>query len=569
MKKIFYFITFISGLFLSSCGSNETSHPEAIGGKVYGGEFKFMSAEKVENLLTISSIDIYAQRLNAQIFESLVKLDVESLNVVPSIAESYDVSDDAKSFTFKIRKGIHFHDDECFGGEGREVIAEDVKFALEMACSGLKINKMSYLLVDRIEGARDFFNRSKKSLPKEGVSGIQVLDKQTIQIHLNEPFIGFDKILSHTNLGVFPKEAYEMYGTELGKHPIGTGPFMLEKMDAEGVTLTRNPNYWRKDEFGNQLPFLDKVSMSYVKDKKSELIAFRNRQIDVVLEIPVDEIDNILGSLQDAQAGKNVKHRVESKSSMSMNYVAFACESPEFRDMNVRRAFNKAVDRTTIVNQLLMGEGWAAEHGFVPVMANYQNETVIGHKYDVAEARALLAAAGYPDGKGFPKLDFYVNSVEGSSIHKMCEGVAKQVKENLNIDLNIVLCSYEQRNQAIANGKAKIWRSGWIADYPDAESFLSLFYSKNIKHDGTEVNAFKFVDNNYDQLFEIAMKELDETKRNELFALCDQIIVDKSPVMPVLTDDFMAMVNARVRDFKTNSMETLDFSSIFIKEPKK
>ncbi|MFO0495361.1 MAG: ABC transporter substrate-binding protein [Flavobacteriia bacterium] len=569
MKKIFYFVAIISGLFLSSCGSNETSHLNAIGGKVYGGEFKFMSSEKVENLLTISSIDIYAQRLNSQIFESLVKLDIESLNVVPCIAESYEVSDDAKSFTFKIRKGIHFHDDDCFGGEGREVTAEDVKFTLEMACSGLKINKMSYLLVDRIEGARDFFNRSKKSLPKEGVSGIQVIDKQTIQIHLNDPFIGFDKILSHTNLGIFPKEAFEMYGAELGKHPVGTGPFMLEKMDAEGVTLTRNPKYWRKDEFGNQLPFLDKILMSCVKDKKSELIAFRNRQIDVVLEIPVDEIDNILGSLQDAQAGKNVKHRVESKSSMSMNYVGFACESAEFRDMNVRKAFNKAIDRKIIVNQLLKGEGWAAENGFVPVMANYQNETVIGHKYDVAEARALLAAAGYPDGKGFPKLDFYVNSVEGSSIHKMCQGVAQQIKENLNIDLNIKLCSYEQRNKAIANGKAKIWRSGWIADYPDAESFLSLFYSKNIKQDGAEVNAFKFIDNNYDQLFEIAMKELDETKRNELFALCDQIIIDKAPVIPVLTDDFMAMVNARVRDFKTNSMETLDFSSIFIKEPKK
>ncbi len=569
MKKIIYFITIIFALVLSSCGTNETSPREAIGGKVYGGEFRFMSAEKVENLFTVSSIDIYSQRLNSQIFESLVKLDIESFKVVPSIAASYEVSSNAKSFTFKIRRGIRFHDDDCFGGEGRELTAADVKFSLELACSGLKMNNMSYLLVDRIEGGRDFFNRTRKNLSKEGVSGIQVLDKQTIQINLNEPFIGFDKILSHTNLGIFPKEAYDMYGAELGKHPVGTGPFMLEKMDKEGVILKRNPHYWRKDEFGNQLPFLDKISMTYVKDKKSELLAFRKREIDLVLEIPVEEIDNILGSLKEAQAGKNVKHRVESKSSMSMNYVAFAYESAEFRDINVRRALNKAIDKKIIVNQQLMGEGWAAENGFVPVMPNYHNETVVGHKYEVEEARALLAAAGYPNGKGFPKLDFYVNSIEGSSNHKMCQGIAQQLKENLNIDLNIKLCSYEQRNKAIANGTAKIWRSGWIADYPDAESFLSLFYSKNIKQDGGEVNAFKFVDSNYDQLFEIAMKELDEAKRNELFALCDQIIIDKAPVVPMLTDDFMAMVNARVRDFKTNSMEALDFSSIFIKEPKK
>ena len=236
--------------------------------------------------------------------------------------------------------------------------------------------------------------------------------------------------------------------------------------------------------------------------------------------------------------------------------------------MNVRKAFNLAVDRKSIVNQLLMGEGWAAEHGFVPSIDNYHNENVIGHKLDIAKAKQLMSDAGYPDGKGFPALDFYVNSVEGSSIHKMCEGVASELKKNLNVNLNIKLCSYDERNKAIVSGKAKIWRSGWIADYPDAENFLSLFYGKNIKQDGAEVNAFHFRDSNYDQLFEIAMKELDESKRNELFGLCDQIIVDKAPVMPILTDDFMVMINARIRDFKTNSMENLDFSTIFIKEPK-
>jgi peptide/nickel transport system substrate-binding protein len=134
--------------------------------------------------------------------------------------------------------------------------------------------------------------------------------------------------------------------------------------------------------------------------------------------------------------------------------------------------------------------------------------------------------------------------------------------------VNIKLCTYEERNKAIIAGKAKMWRSGWIADYPDAENFLSLFYSKNIKESGAEVNAFRFKDSKYDQLFELALRETNEAKRNDLFALCDQIIVDKAPVMPILTDDFMVMINARVRDFKINSMESLDFSTIFIKEPK-
>jgi peptide/nickel transport system substrate-binding protein len=566
VKNLLYF-TLTLYLF-SSCVGNQNTNPSAVGGKFYGGSFKFMSAEKVNSLLPISSVDVYAQRINSQIFETLLKLDMETMKVVPGIAESYKVDKEAKKYTFKIRQGIYFHDDQCFGGEGRELTANDVKFTLELACSGLKENKMAYLFADRIEGAKDFQAKSKVKLPKEGVSGIRIVDKYTLEIRLDQPFTGFEKILCHTNLGVLPIEAYEKYGSSLPDHPVGTGPFMLEKKDDNGIKLKKNPNYWRKDEFGNQLPFLDNIEMTYVKDKRSELMAFRKKEIDIVLEIPVDEIENILGSLKEAQAGMNVKHRVESKPSMSMNYIAFANDSKEFKDVRVRQAFNMAVERKVIVNQLLMGEGWAAEHGFVPAIENYHTDNVIGTKLDVDKARLLLAEAGFKDGKGFPVLDFYVNAVEGSSVHKMCRGIADELKKNLNIDLKIKLCSYEERNRAIIAGKAKIWRSGWIADYPDAENFLSLFYSKNIKDLGAEVNAFRFRDTNYDQLFEMALREINEDKRNELLVLCDQIIVDKAPVMPILTDDFMVMINARIRDFKTNSMESLDFSSIFIKEPK-
>lgn len=568
MKNTLLAIVSAFALLISSCGTEATEQRVAVGGKLYGGEFKFMSSEKVDNLFPISSVDIYSQRLNSQIYEPLLKLDVESMKVIPSIAESYKVSDDAKTFTFKIRKGVKFHADDCFDGEGRELTVEDIKYTLEMACSGLKINKMSYLLVNRIQGAKEFYNKSKKSLPASGVSGIKVIDNSTLEISLIESFIGFDKILTHTNLGIFPKEAYEMYGSDIKKHPVGTGPFMLESMDVTGVVLKRNAAYWRKDELGNQLPFLDKVVMTYAKDKKSELLAFRKKEVDLVLEIPVEEIENILGSLQDAQAGKNVKHKVESKSSMSMNYVAFANESAEFRNVDVRRAFNLAIDRNEIVNKYLLGEGWAADKGFVPTMDNFSNESVHGAQMNVAQAQALLAKAGYPGGKGFPALDFYVNAIEGSAPHKMCIGVAEQIKKNLGINLSIKLCTIDQREKAIATGKAKIWRSGWIADYPDAENFLSLFYGGNIHENSADVNAFKFRNKQYDALFEKSLKEFDEKKRNDLFAKCDQMIVDQAPVLPILTDDFMVMINARVRDFQTNSMENLDFSTIFIKEPR-
>lgn len=565
MRSIF--IVFSILFLLTGCSSEGKTNRKAVGGKNYGGDFKFMSSERVNNLFPVSSVDIYSQRLNAQIYESLLKLDVSSMKIVPSIAESFEMSEDGKTYTFKIRKGVRFHEDECFQGKPREVTAKDVKYALEFACSGLAFNKMSYLLVNRIVGAAEFYQKSERNLPKSGVSGIKVLNKRTVQITLDDPFIGFDKILAHTNLGIFPKEAFEKYGDAITKNPVGTGPFMLDVLNENGVTLKRNNYYWRKDNFGNQLPFLDKIVMTYVKDKKSEILAFRKKEIDLVLEVPVDYIDNILGTLREAQNGENVKHKVISTASMSINYVAFNCESVEFKNPAVRKAFNMAINRNEIVEKWLLGEGWAANNGFVPSMDNFTNGKIIGYPYNAVKAQLLLAQAGFPKGKGFPVLDFYVNAIKGSSVHKMCIGIAQQLQQNLNIRLKIKLCSLEEREKAIASGKAKIWRSGWLADYSDPENFLSLFYSGKNLTNSAQVNNFRFRSKVYDALFEAALKELNEQDRNNLLATCDQMIIDEAPVMPIMTDDFMVIINTRIRDFKTNSMENLDFSELFILEP--
>jgi peptide/nickel transport system substrate-binding protein len=426
---------------------------------------------------------------------------------------------------------------------------------------------MSYLLVNRIEGAAEFYKKSQRNLPKSGVSGIRVLNKRTIQIKLDDPFIGFDKILAHTNLGIFPREAFEKYGADITRNPVGTGPFMLDVLNENGVTLKRNNHYWRKDNLGNQLPFLDKIVMTYVKDKKSEILAFRKKEIDLVLEVPVDYIDNILGTLREAQNGKNVKHKVISTASMSINYVAFNCESAEFKNPAVRKAFNLAINRDEIVEKSLLGEGWPAHNGFVPSMDNFDYGKVTGYSYNVIKAQQLLAQAGFPKGKGFPVLEFYVNAINGSSVHKMCIGIAQQLQQNLAIRLKIKLCSLAEREKAIASGKAKIWRSGWLADYSDPENFLSLFYSGKNLTNSAQVNNFRFRNKVYDALFEAALKELDEQERNDLLATCDQMIIDEAPVMPIMTDDFMVMINTRIQDFKTNSMENLDFSELFIREP--
>lgn len=566
--KLLFIYSLITVILFSCSNSEETENLVAVGGKQYGGEIKFMSSEKVSSLFPIESIDIFNERILSQMFEPLFQIDLNTLKVTPGIAESFKINKNATVYTLKIRKGVKFHSDDCFSSDGREVTAEDVKFTLDLACSGLPNNQISYLLINYIKGAKDFNKKSKNSLPENGVSGIKVIDPYTIKIELSQAFTSLDKVLTHTGLSIIAKEAYEKYGTDVKNHPVGTGPFMLEELTAEKVILKRNPNYWKKDNFGNQLPFLDKISITYSKNKKSELLAFRKKENDVVFEIPVEEIENILGTLQEAQQGLNVKHKIENVSSLSTAYIAFACESKEFSDERVRKAFNLAINRQKIVDNYLEGEGYPALNGFVPPMDTYPNSDVKGFEQNVKEAQALLAAAGYPKGNKFPALEVYVNTKVGSSKYQMVKGSIDQLNKNLGLHLKMKVCTITERNEAIASGKAKIWRGAWIADYPDPENFLSIFYGGNLNGKVSLINNFKFKSADYDKLYEAALKEINPTKRNQLLVQCDQLVIDKSPVMPILTGDFILMVNARVRDFKTNSMENIDFSNVFIKEPR-
>lgn len=557
---------------LASCGDSEpaTEDLTAQGGKRYGGEFTFMTPEKIGELVPMYVSDIYNSRVISQIYEPLMIYDPNTESVVPGVAESFTKSEDAKVYTFKIRKGMTFHEDECFDGKKEELTANDVKYTLDLACSGLKKNQVGHILKLRVEGAAEFYEQTKdkETLPETGVSGIKVVDDNTLQITLLNPSPGFDVILTNPSLGIVSKKAFKHYGSKIDQHAIGSGPFKLESASNNEVKLIRNPNYWKKDEFGNQLPFLSSINVKYAKNKKSELIAFGKAQTDLVLEIPVENIENILGSLKEAQEGKNIKHKVDGEASMSMSYVAMACESEEFKDVRVRKAFNLAINRNAIIDTWLEGEGWPAENGFVPKMSNYDNSGVKGHVYNVEAAKSLMRSAGHADGANFPTLDFYVNTKEGSGVHKMCIAIQKQLKQNLNVNLNIKLCSLEERTKAIASGEAKIWRAGWVADYPDPENFLSLFYSGNVA-ENTQMNTFNFKSASYDEMFEAANREQDAEKRGSLYQQCDQMVIDQAAVIPILTDDHVVMINARVRNFKASPLESLNLTSVYIKAPLK
>ena len=563
-------IILIGFILLSSCQHElDVASLKAKGGRKYGGEFRFMSPEKINSLACISSVDEYSSRVISQIYDPLFDLDLKTLELKPSIAESFFVNDDATVYTFKIKTGILFHKNDCFNGKTHELTAEDVKFSLEMVCSNLKINRIGHLLVNRIKGAKSFFEKSSKELPEEGVSGIKVINSNEIQITLTKSFAQFEKLLSHSGLGIFPKEAWMKYGLEMGDHPVGTGPFEFESKNDAQIVLKRNNQYWKKDDFDNQLPFLAKIIVNYSTDKKNEFLSFRKEENDLVLKIPVEEVKNTLGTLIEAQDGKNIKHRIESRSSLNTHYIAFNNESGVFKNVAVRKAFNLVLDREDLINNVMGGDGRASLNGFVPEMLNYPINNVKGHSYDVSRAKQLLASAGYANGHNFPEIELYVVANEGAKPHVICEAIVKSLNKNLALNLSVKICSVEERDRAIYNKEAKMWMDGWLADYTDPETFLNLLYSKNKVSRKSYANHVYFNNSEFDHLFEQAVSELDKQKRCSLFVQCDQITVDYAPVMPLYTSEHTIMLNARVRGFQLNEMEVLNLTEVFIKEVKK
>lgn len=555
----------VLALLMFSCGGEKEKNASELtlinGGRTYGGELVLSHSEPIQELFPLAAAQQQVFLISSQIYETLLNIDQKTLEVIPGVASSFSVNDAGDIYTFTIRKGIYFHDDECFGGKGRELTPEDVKYSLDFACSGNELNDDNNILVDKVKGGTEYRSSSKNSFPKGGVSGIKVKG-ETVEITLNKPFVGFETLLARNNIVIFAKEAYEKYGKEIVKHPVGTGPFKLEKMNKDGIRLIRNDHYWQKDAFGNQLPYLSAISMKYYTEKKAEMMAFRNKEIDLLLDIPADEIENVLGSLQDAVEGKNLKHKVESSHSLSIDYIGFNTADGVFKSKEVREAFFYAVDPTELIEKYIGGDGYPPVNGFVPEIEGAHNQTQVPSS-NPEKARKLLAMAGYPNGNGFPETTIYVNGVEGSKNHALVKGFTELIKRELNVDLKIKLCSISERENAIANGNAQIWRSGWIADYPSPISFLDLFYANN-----ETSNKFRYNNAEFNTNFQAALIEKDPTKRGYHFIKAQSDIMKDAVVIPLLVNNMLFMVNARVKGISANPLEEISFKEVFIKEPR-
>lgn len=574
-------------LVLSACGGGkkdvaeqEKAKGQAVDEKgrkvdIYsGGIFKMNQVSKPTTLFPHGVGELTGHNIANQVYEGLVKLNQATLKVEPCLAETYEVNDDGTVFTYHLRKGVMFHDDPCFsGGKGREMTANDVKYCLDQLCTPYtetktKKNDLGGLVISKIKGAQAYYDSFESGSPMEGgVEGVKVIDDYTLEITLETAFAGFNGIMSTPAGWVFPKEAVEHYGEDMRDNPVGTGPFMKKNVDlSKSVYLQRNENYWDVDEHGNKLPYLEILKFTFMSEKKTEFQAFNKGELDMVWKIPIDELNNVLQDLNDAQ--DNAQQYLQSADALSIQFYGFLNTHEVFKDIRVRKAFNMAIDREELVRSTLYGEGTPADYGIVPAIDGYPQENIKGFEHNPEEARKLLAEAGYPNGEGFPTIELHINN-DGNVNMMLATAIQNQLFENLGVTIEPKQMTLNQLRRKFESGNSALWRTAWVADYPSPENYLNLFHSKHIPDDPSEstfYNAYRYSNPEFDRLYDEAVKTLDDAERMALFAKADQILIDDAVVMPIYYDSYERLMSRKVKNFPINGMEYRDFTRVFLNE---
>lgn len=254
------------------------------GGVHLGGSLHVANANLPKNYLPNQVNSALASEIGLQMHEGLLRLDAQTLEIVPGIAQSWTVDDAGTTYVFSLRRGVKFHDDPCFGNTNREVTAHDFAFSFQQLCSK-NSTAFASTFYNRVKGANAYFDGETNQL--EGVSAI---DDYTLKIELLRPDPSFLYVLAQPSTAVIPEKAWNKYNTEL---KVGAGPFILAADDAH-ITMVRNSEYYQEDAFANRLPYIDTLVFKAIPTKEKQLAAFFNDEIDLVSGVYLDPVKQIL-----------------------------------------------------------------------------------------------------------------------------------------------------------------------------------------------------------------------------------------------------------------------------------
>lgn len=480
------------------------------------------------------------------IFDNLVGLD-DSLHIISQLAKSWRVSSDGLAYDFMLRTDVFFQDDACFpDAKGRKFIASDVVYSFNRFTDSVTNSPGSWIFNGHVTTQNPFI----------------ALNDSTFRINLITPFRPLLGILTMQYCGIVPHEAIEMYKKDFRAHPVGTGAFAMKRwIENQGLFLKKNTHYWKRDSFGKTLPYLDGVRVYFMPDRKMAYLEMMKHRVDYTVGVESSIINELLTADGDLQPKQNVNLQLIKTPYLNTEYLGINLKFGTQKDnalliKKVRQALNYGFDRDLMLRTLRNSMGKPATLGFAPRGLPSFNEKIIGYNYNPEKARTLLSEAGFPDGKNMPEIKIFVIK----DYLDICTFIAKQW-ESLGVKTKVEVIESATLAEKMTSGTVPFFRGSWIADYPDAESFYTVFYSKN----PAPPNYTRFSNTLFDNLYEAALKENNDSLRYKIYDNIEKIIIEEAPVIFLFYDESARFATTNIKGLSRNPMNLLPLDRVNMK----
>jgi len=572
-KKILRWHILCLGLFfccLFACSDTKEHEVRAAkGDKKYGGTYRINMVRGNPNGLDPIIINSkLADDIALQIYDRLITFD-SGLNVVPEIATHWELSPDGKMYTFHLRKDVLFHDNKCFpNGKGRKLTANDVVFSLTRSCDPKSRTVAFWAFKGKVKGADDYYN---SRLVEDGkvvsVTGIQAQNDSTVTIELLRPYHPFLLTLANGFGCIVPHEAVKHYGADFFRHPVGSGAFVFEEWkDDQFITLRRNPNYWQKDENGNTLPFLDEISVSFIKDDKVQHSEFVKGGLEESFTIPTEFFTTVFDTQKKVLPPYD-KYIVQQKPAMLTWFINVLCAKKPFDNPDIRRALSYAVDREKIVRYVLRNAPYRAAHNGInpPVMPGYDISNIQGISFNPIKAREYLKKAGISDGAQLPPITLSV--YQEPRLVQVAEAVQQMLHEHLNLTVHIQVLQFAELLDRAEHGKLDCWGTRWYGDYPDPENYLNLWDGALVPTSLQQVsypNDTRYVNKEMTELLNQAVNEKNDSLRSILYTKAENIAVMDAPSIILFYEMHYRLVQPYVHNYPLDAMARVVLKNVWM-----
>ena len=480
-----------------------------------------------------------------QLYNTLVEVDSQ-LNIVPSLAKRWEISPDKTTYTFYLRNDVVFHDDACFpNGRGRAMTARDVEYSFNRIVDKNTASPGSWIFNGKIDTT----------------NGFKAIDDTIFQLKLIKPYQPMLGILSMQYSSIVPQEAVEKYGTDFRRHAVGTGPFQFVAWEeGQAMVMKKNSKYFEKDENGVRLPYLSGIKISFFDSKATEFLLFRQKKLDFINDIDASFKDEVLTKKGTLRNEWQKKIQLQTHPYLNIEYFGILVDTTQpllknspLASKKIRQAINYGFDRQKMVLYLRNSLGIPAQSGFVPAgLPSFDSTKVKGYIYNPELSRKLIREAGFTN-QTLPTIKLQTIPIYS----EIASYVARQLEEvGFKIQVDVVQKSLLL--DLTSNSKTPFFRGSWIADYPDAENYLSVFYSKN----PAPPNYTRYKNPRFDALFEKAITETNDSLRYQLYQQADQLMMEDAPVVPLWYDVVVHLVQPNVKGFPANALNLLELRRV-------